>query len=242
MICRIHGGNIMSNSIMPTPKDVAAMKRLQQIMNGNLNAKEELVAEFIPGSGTKKVLNETFVPIRGPTEKDIQSMKDVLEKLNRVTNENVRHLVEEAQHDPELNEALVTKSTARGAQIGIYEIRVRIQETASGKEKKWYNVVDNNTGTKIAEDLSVYEAAYGIVKYLNKGYSPLSKEIREVLSLEEKYNQYRTDAIRFKRRAVESLKKGDGESGAIFESRYDDHKYKALSVHNKLKNIVKIIR
>jgi hypothetical protein len=232
---------ISMNSIVPTQKDIAAMKRLQQIMNGNLNAKEEtLRGEYLPQEHI--AANTPFVPTMGPTERDIQGMKMILEKFNKVTNNTVKTLVEEAKYDTELNEALVTKATSNGAQIGIYEIRVRIQETASGKEKKWYNVVDANTGTRVAEDLSLYEAAYGIVKYLNKGLSPLSKEIREILSLEEKYNQYRTDAIQFKKRAMASIKRGDGRNGSIFESRFDDHRSKALSIHNKLKNLVKIIR
>ena len=215
------------------PKEVNQMKNLIAVMNGK---KPEPFQPSMPP--LEPELQETFAP-GVMTKKDIQGMKMILEKFHKVANKGIQNLMEDSKTDSELHEALMTKPMKDGVQIGIWQIKANKFLTPNGQPKSTYDIVSAVDDQVISENLCLYETAYAIVKQLNKGVSPLSKSIREVLNLEEKYLQFKNDAVRFKSKAVRCLKEGDSRSNAIFEGRYSDHRDKALMILRKIKELTR---
>lgn len=174
-------------------QDRDAMLRLMQIMNGE---KPAALREDIQ---SPKGVQPVELPGAGQvTDRDIQAMANVLQKLNNVMESTHQHMWQQGAQDPEMAEALVTEKMHDHVKIGQYKIRV--QEDANRVAgKQYYSVVNVVTGDTLAHELSLYEAAHGLVRLLNKGMWINSPRVRALLEAEAVYTGHRVDAIRYHR-------------------------------------------
>lgn len=163
-----------------------------------------------------------------PSVQDIDAMRKVLESFNNIGSTVINEVTNPYNNDMEINDLVQTALTGNVKIGNIFEIRVRTMESLRGN-KKVYDIYNSATNECISDDLFLYEAAYAIVKYLNKGYNLLSSEIRNIARLEQDYASLRTDAGIFKVRLTESLKRNDTQRAALFETRFQDAKDKALA-------------
>lgn len=173
-----------------------------------------------------------------PSVQDINAMKKVLEAFSNAGTS----VLNEASNssDMEINNLMQTSLTGKVKIGNIFEIRVREIESLRGN-KKVFDIYNAATNECISDDLFLYEAAYAIVKYLNKGHNLLSSEIRNVVRLEQEYANLRTDAGIFKVRLTESLKKNDKKRAMLFETRFQDTKDKALATKAEIIRIAETL-
>jgi hypothetical protein len=147
----------------------------------------------------------------------------------------VMALIKRGATNPELAEALVTEQTDRGTRIGSWEI----VESKDGRGLKSYAVANVTTGDLIATELSLYEAAYGIVRQLNAGNMINSHKVREILNVEAEYARARMNAAEFRDRSRVYEQRGDETRSALMEDRFDAALGLAKSARQRLTRIVK---
>lgn len=157
---------------------------------------------------------------------NVADMKSIMEKIQRASDGAVEHLDRKASEDHELREALDTQETSDGARIGEWEIRTHGQ----GK-RKFYDVGRINESTVIAADLTLYEAAYGLVKILNEGGTVNSRQAMSLMNAEQSYTGAVTSMVRFKHLIENGA---DDDRRALFEDRYGEAKRKAIQSRNKI--------
>ena len=171
--------------------DRLAMARLIDIMNGKVT----------PAASTPRAQQTQEIPVQlgGPgqvTNQDIQAMASVLQKFNQAVQQTHVQLLSESEHDPHVAEALITEKHHESVRIGHYKIAQRMDEQrVAGKQ--YYDVVHGVTGEKLAAELSLYEAAHGLVKLLNSGKYVNHAQVRELLEAEAAYTSHRIDAIHY---------------------------------------------
>lgn len=163
---------------------------------------------------------------------EVAAMRVILERLQQASATVVDRLLEEADSDRELGEALVTERTALGARIGTWEIC--LHEADDGRR---YDVVNTATGEPIAKDLFLYEAAYGLAKHLNQGVTVNDRRVRNLLQIEEDFVRHRADAITLKRRRDRLSRDGDSVAAAVAEDRYDEAKRRAVLARQRLQEL-----
>jgi hypothetical protein len=166
---------------------------------------------------------------------DTQAMKAILEAFNAATVE-APEPTRARMRDPEVQEALSTERTHRGARIGSWEIVVN--EGAS----KTYDVVSSSGDTVIAKDLYVYDAAYGIAKRLNEGVAINDPRVRQLLELEEGFAKNRNDATGYRERARKLREKGEDLRASVAEDRHDEASRQALKAHEDILRLAGIRR
>jgi hypothetical protein len=152
----------------------------------------------------------------------IAEMKTILERFHTATD----RVVSEATYDRELREALVTEATENGARIGDWEIRVH----PTGN-RKLYDVVNIVSGSPLAVDLLLYEAARGLVRILNDGGRINSREAIELLRAEQEYDSMVHDMVLYKHRLTTSA---NSPRVSVFEARYGDAKRRALAARERV--------
>jgi hypothetical protein len=222
---------------MPSRADVDSMARILRIMNG-----ETVEPEPVRMHGGQTV-NNPIVVTQGPTSADTAAMAKILEAFRGATEDTAVSLREEAARSPRMQEAMATVATPTGAIIDKWEVRARVQESASsGKQRKIYDVMNPRTREVVAEKLVIYEAAFAIVRLLNKGHAANSSRVQEVLTLEETFHRNRQDAARFKQRFERCKSLGEKEAGDVFEARYQRARAEALVAHDQVKSILESIR
>ena len=185
-------------------------------------------------------MDENYGSIGVPSTEDVNAMKKVLEAFNNVGTSVINEVKSESRNNPEIHDLYQTAMTGKVKIGNVYEIRVREIESLRGN-KKVYDIYNAATNDCISDDLFLYEAAYAIVKYLNKGYNLLSNEIRNVSRLEQEYASCRTDAGMFKVRLNESIKKQDAGKAQLYQTRYNTAKDKALSAKAELIKIAETL-
>jgi len=193
-------------------KSVEDMSQLIEIMNGKSNSE----------SSPPPTENETRKPHVDP---NVDAMKSILEKFTGAT-ENV---VRESENDEVLRQATQTYKTERGAVVGKWEIEI-VQED----NQKTYNVRNVETHETIAEDLYLYEAAYGLTVELNKGKKINDASIRKILEAENSFYKHRMDALTLRKRQKRLQKQGKKTEAAVAEDRSYEAKYKAVQLRRKL--------
>lgn len=195
-----------------TDSERQAMARLLSIMNGEAPTRSPISESASPSAPVE------FAGAGQVTSRDIQAMAHVLEKFNRAVNQTHRELMQESVHDPHTAEALVTERHADNVRIGPYKISVRMDETrVAGKQ--FYDVIHSATGDKLAHELSLYEAAHGLVKLLNSGKYINHPEVRELLEAEATYTGHRVDAIIYHRMIQTALKHNQVSKLEVYEAR-----------------------
>lgn len=155
-----------------------------------------------------------------------EDMKRILTVFHKTTNDVFR----DAKYERELREAMMTESIPNGARIGDWEIR-----TITVNGRKFYNIGAVGEDRLVVAELSLFEAAQGIVRILNNGGRLNNKEAMQLLTLENEYSRAVEDAIRFKSRMMSNP---NDSRVKVFEDRYSEAKYRALSSKEKILKIV----
>lgn len=212
-------------------EDRDAMARLLSIMNGQPQ-------EISPLQESKQTAASP-VELLGPgqvSSRDINAMADVLRKLENAVNSTSSNMLEESARDPELKAALNTTATSDGVKIGIYKIQQQLDESrVAGKQ--YYNVINQVTGHVVAHELSLYEAAHGLVKMLNNGLYFNSAPVRQLMEAEAAYTSHKIDAVRFHRAARKQQKMGHEGKSQLMETRKQDSLDKAMLAKSNVKKL-----
>jgi hypothetical protein len=157
-----------------------------------------------------------------PLTGDTAEMKLILERFHAAADK----IVTEAPRDRELREALMTEATVSGSRIGAWEIRMH----ANGK-RKLYDVVNVLSGDALAVDLSLYEAAHGLVRILNDGGRINSYGAIELLRAEQEYAGRVQDMVVYKHRLTSNP---NSPRSIVLEARYGDAKRRAVSARDRV--------
>jgi len=221
----------------PTQHDISAMKNLMSILNGGTPEKQPVQQNTNTGRTSQPTGPISISKLREP---DVGAMKKILENLNNATSGAVASLQETATYDRNVKEALQTEKTETGTRIGSWKINMNVYEKM-GKEIKTYDIVNVYSNESLAQDLYLYEVAHGLVKLFNRGETLTSQSVREMLNYEEQYSRNRLDALRFKKRYQESIKKKDYTTADIMESRYQQARSHALSAKNQISGLYESI-
>ena len=214
------------------------MTRLMNIMNGgsslpsatrnNLPSKQQSVNEVYQNN----VVNANLAVDKN----DIKDMKNILTRFYNTVEDTTKMLVEDSEYSPEIKRALKTEKTKTGVKVGQWELIVKMTESF-GKKAKNYTIKHTTTGSIIAKDLVLYEAANLLLKYLNNGLYINHPDVRKVLFLEGQFVKYYNDAIQYHNRIKNAMKERNKKSTEIFESRYDQ----AITEAKKAKKQLEII-
>jgi hypothetical protein len=211
-----------------SPQERDAMARLMQIMEGQK-------VSGAPRTGTSNPSSP--VELAGPgqvTQRDVTAMADVLRRLESVVDKTHATMVNESVMDRELGEALITEQTPDGVRIGSYQIRQGLDEgRIAGKQ--FYNVVNSSTGETLANELSLYETAHGLVKLLNQGKFFNTPEVHQLLEWEQQYTSHRIDAVRFHRASRRANKLGDDHRSQLMETRKQASLDKSMTAKRQIR-------
>ena len=217
-------------------KAIDAMANIMSILNSKTAEDDSFTGEMITegylGSDVYDPTPSDYVPEPShavPTSvgsSDTEAMKEVLLRLQNLSESAAP--AQDGMVDHELNEALVTIPTARGARIGGWEIIKNPGKVPT------YDVVSANGDTTIAKDLFVYEAAYGLTKVLNKGVPINDSRVTELLRLEESFVTKRNDAEAYRQRAKKFRESGEDHRANVAEDRHDDVARQAQQLHEDI--------
>jgi hypothetical protein len=149
------------------------------------------------------------------------------------------NLKQRATVDRELREALITEATTNGTKMGSWEIVT--QQDDNGL--KSFDIVNVHTNEAIATDLSLYDAAFGIVRTLNEGGAINSPKVRDILVTEAEYARMRQNAANFRDRVKQYsknvLNEGVENKLELAKSRYSDALSRAKMARSRIEKLVK---
>lgn len=230
---------------MPTPQEVAEIKRLQDILEGKRPEPTELT--YIDDTGSSNP--DGIFLSKSPTRADHDAMAKILSRFsettgitkfktvdNGVTNV-VSNLVETAQVDRELREALITQKVDNAVKIGAWKIKKQLRENVIGKDETIYRVSNVNTNQVIKASFLVLESARTVVKLLNQGAEASHPTIRKIAELELTYRKQRQKALEERRSWHRANKSKDEFKQDLYEAKFDAAKSKALLTRELIKNI-----
>lgn len=213
-----------------TDSDRVAMARLLEIMNGKTPSQPALQESVSSGQPVE------LAGAGQVSSRDIQAMANVLDKFNQAVNQTHKDLIRESAHDAHVAEALVTERDLDDVRIGPYKIQVRMDEQrVAGKQ--YYDVIHSQTGDKLAHELSLYEAAHGLVRLLNSGKYVNHPQVRELLEAESAYTGHRIDAIRYHKMVHTATRQNQHTKLQVYEARKQDHMDRAAHAKAKVKKL-----
>jgi len=215
-----------------SPQEREAMARLLEIMNGT-------PSRTTSSSPTPALTANEPVVLAGPgqvTSRDVAAMADVLRRLESAVNNTSAEMVSESQEDPFLREALATTSTEDGVKIGIYKIQQHLDENRLAG-RQYYNVINQVSGHVVAAELSLYEAAHGLVRMLNNGLYFNSASVRSLIEAEAAYTSHKIDALRYHRMMRRCLREGNSSKAQLMETRKQNSMDKAMMAKSAVKKI-----
>jgi len=230
---------------MPTPQEVAEIKRLAAILEGKRPEPTELT--YISNTGTSNP--DAIMLQKGPTAADSKEMAKILNKFSQTTGitkfktidngvtDVVSTLVETSQIDRELREALITKKEDDAVKIGAWKIKKHLRENVIGKDETIYRVSNSNTNQTIKASFLVLESARIVVKLLNQGVDIAHPTIKEIAKLELKYRQQRQKALEERRSWHRAKKLNDEFKQDLYEAKFDAAKSQALLTREQIRNI-----
>jgi hypothetical protein len=206
-----------------------AMAKLLSIMNGQSVTLEE--SNSLPVSQPVELAGPGQ-----PSRRDVEAMAQVLRKLEFAVDQTSSHMITESAHDSNLKEALLTNVTTDGVQIGIYKIQQGLDESrVAGKQ--YYNVINSVSGHVIASELSLYEAAHGLVRLLNSGHYVNSPQVIKLLNAESSYTSHKIDAVRYHRMNKKAERVGEYTRAQLMETRKMDSLDKAMAAKTTVKKL-----
>jgi len=235
----------------PTPEEVNEMDRLRKILNGEISAdtKPTKSQRTLNENG-----NEPFIVQHGPTNKDIDAMSKIMKNFSSATGVKsykspidggthtavdnvVGELVDRAQNDSVLREAMATRKTDNGVKIGSWEIRKKIQEGITGRDETVYKLVNTETNQHVKAPLIVYESAKAIATLLNSGVPLQDKKIKEIAKLEIEYRNQRQQALEEKVFWQRAKKSNNQFKQDLYEAKFDAAQTRALLTKERIRNI-----
>lgn len=210
-----------------TPQDRDAMADILRIMEGKAPINRE----------HNKQSDNTSLDIIAPgtvSKAEIDAMANVLNKLNQVSTDIVSEMITESEYAPEVDLALKTQKNQSGVKVGRYQIMIKEdQKRLAGKQ--YYSIYNTRTNDVIADDLSLYETALNVVKFLNSGKYVNSTEVIRLFAHDEAYTSHRQDAIRYKKAMMIAERKNDQTKIDIYESRYQASVDRAMKEKKTIK-------
>lgn len=209
-----------------TPEEKNAMARLLNIMSDQ---------PVQPITESRTPVNHN-VELAGPgqiTNADVNAMAAVLNRLNSVSTDVVKEMVNESSSQPYISEALYTEKVNNGVKVGRYQIMIK-EDTKRLAGKQFYSIYNNLTNDTIADDISLYETALAVVRLLNSGKFANNPEVRKLFEQDDAYTSHRVDALIFKRKYTTTT---DDAKKDIFESRYQASLDRAMSAKKAIKAI-----
>jgi hypothetical protein len=214
-----------------TPQERDAMADLLRIVNG-----EKPIARKVSTNQSQNSQN-LYEELSGPgqvSRREIDAMAQVMQKLQQVSGRPETRDYE--TQDVVLQEALVTEPLTDGVKIGIYKIKQHHDENRlAGKQH--YSVINSTTGDILANELSLYEAAHGMVKLLNAGKYVNSSQVMAILEAEMAYTSNRIDALRFLRASKQAEKQGNIQRKELMETRKHTSLDRAMEAKARVKSI-----
>lgn len=204
------------------------MARIRRILNGEYSQEITTVAQNAINENNSS--NHERITGSNATA----DMAAILKMFNHGAEQSIERISESQDDDSRFTTALVTDKTANGVKVGSWEIKV-----SNDCENKTYDICNVKTDEPLARDLTLYESAVAICKLLNKQVSINSRQIREVLSLEDDYSKARTEAALFKRKARRMNESQNHFEANVAEDRYNESRTLALKFREKLVNISK---
>lgn len=195
-----------------------------------------LEGKSVPLDSVSHAAPENPVEILGPgqiSQRDIDAMSKVLQSLNRISSDTVSEMITESRNNIELKEAIVTHKTSAGVKIGHYEILV-LEDNKRASGKQYYRIINSETYSVIADDISLYETARTVVKHLNSGKFANNIEVRKLFEQDAAYSAHKIDAIRYKKllkTAADSFKRD------LYESRYEASVDRCMLAKNNIKKM-----
>ena len=228
----------------PSPRDVAEMKRLRNIMEGGANvpaATGPINAHYSGGyAGTRQPLRESSQPIYSPTygttADDVNAMKKILERFHAAAGDEV--INESAPVNAQNHHPMIQNNSTP---VGGFSVLSVIKESTNGKVRNSYDVVDANRQTVI-DYIHLVETATAIMKYLNKGMNVQSAKVQELLDLEETYNINRLETSKLKKHYTRSIELGERAAAEVFKNRHSVARANAMMAHDQIKSILESIR
>ena len=164
---------------------------------------------------------------------NVAAMKDILTRFTSGVEQITTNLVNESVEDGPLREAMAIEQTDDGAVIGMWRI---VAKTDSGR--KLYDVIRLDENAPIAADLTIYEAARGVAHALNDGVPFTSREMRELLKIEEEYANAVHDAIHAKGLLREKKNKLTESRRSILDDKYGQAIRRAQNARTRLNHLV----
>lgn len=205
-----------------------AMARMMAIMNG------ETPAPAVNYGGSTQV-NEA-IEISGPgviTQGEINAMANVLEKLNKVTHQ----VMLESNGDVDTKMDIMTSRTDRTVNVGGYKIGILTNERRIAG-KQYYCIEHAASGTVIADDITLYEVALGVVKLLNNNRFVNDPSVRSLFEVDTRYTSHRIDAMSAKLRHRKAERAGDMIKEDIYATKYQKALDQAMGAKAELKRML----
>lgn len=130
-------------------------------------------------------------------------------------------------------EAMVTERTATGVRIGHWEINRK-----DSGNRSFFDVVSADSGVAVVKELTLYEAALGLVRILNEGGVLNSVDALDILRTEQDYSTALSDAILFGTRLRD---KPTSPKVPVYEARLSDAKSRAIRARDRIASRVRDI-
>ena len=198
---------------MVDQKEVDFMAKLQAKLNGNAVARA-------PGQGAAGGHSKSSNP-------DIAAMENILGKLNEATDK----VVAQTESPTPNNIMARTSRTSTGLEMMNYKINIS-EEQWGKRTKKWYTIVDTQTGETLHEDLTLFESAVGIVYAL---LNSRPSQADTIATLDQRYRSKLSECAHYKQlaaRATEDFKLD------LYETKFEDNKARAKAVRNEIRKKV----
>ncbi len=192
---------------------------IEEPANNNLNILDESDEEKAEGSESAQLFELTEI-------------------LFSSAEQAAENLVSASIRNPEIAEALETTVNEQGVKIGKWQIKVKT-DNSKGKPIKYFDVCHSITNQFVVKNLSIYEAALALVRYLNHGKSLNSREIQSILRLETQYYSKKVDALTHQVNALKSSKKGEHTRAFVLENRFKESAAKARRIEVQLRAAAK---
>lgn len=197
---------------MVTPEERDEMAKILQLMNG-ISTDPEPTRHPPPGA----------------------AINSVLSNLDRVSNRVMDGMLTESASKPELVEALNTARLDNGVKIGRYQIQIK-EDDRRIAGKQFFSIYNSLTNDTIADNISLYQTAWGAVQLLNRGRTANSKEVMNLFEQDAQYTSHKVDAKMFKQK---SLTTKDQSKREIYESRYQASLDRCMSAKKAITTVVK---
>lgn len=212
-----------------TPEEKEAMARMLAIMNGQAPEPTSNTSR----SSISQPMDDTSVP-GVPSQASINAMANVLESLNKVT----QQVIYENSSDSESKIDINTARTDTGVKVGEYQISIMTNETRLAG-KQYYQISHGKTGTVIANDISLYEVAAAVSKLLNNARYVNNSYVRRLFELDDRYTSHRINALNARRQQRLAEQRGDDMRTDICTNKYEHALEQAVQVKREIKQTIK---